>query len=386
MKDDKIYEMLNDAEIDLNEYEVEELSSEEKERYKTRIRMEVKRMNRETKNKKNKNKNMRKIAAGMAAACAVAVGVAGFSNSALADSIYSNTIGKLIGVTQGDKDEKELSDIYSTIGKESTELVSDDQCVLETDRSGVKISVSDVYCDGYLLYYTTTLSTDNEKLNESDWIMGPQSDKVMENVSINETLIQSAIGQPFEKAEDGSYVKMEQIDLSTLTDENDNPIDISDLKDFTVTWSIDTLEGYLSDAWDENGEYQTTTKVSGDWQLSFPVHVDTSKNETIAVNKEDNGVAVSQVIKTGAVLIVDMQLPDITGAPYNDPYNDPDIFIADEAGNAMWWLGGRFTPNEDGSQSERIMLLYNGESTIHISVTNKNGAGESIAELDVDLK
>ena len=67
MKDDKIYEMLNDAEIDLKEYEVEELSSEEKERYKTRIRMEVKRMNRETKNKKNKNKNMRKIAAGMAA-------------------------------------------------------------------------------------------------------------------------------------------------------------------------------------------------------------------------------------------------------------------------------------------------------------------------------
>lgn len=265
-------------------------------------------------------------------------------------------------------------------------MVSDDQCVLETDRSGVKISVSDAYCDGYLLYYTTTLSTDNAELNESDWIMGPQSDKVMENVSINETLIQSAIGQPFEKAEDGSYVKMEQIDLSTLTDENDNPIDISDLKDFTVTWSIDTLEGYLSDAWDENGEYQTTTKVSGDWQLSFPVHVDTSKNETIAVNKEDNGVAVSQVIKTGAVLIVDMQLPDITGAPYNDPYNDPDIFITDEAGNAMWWLGGRFTPNEDGSQSERIMLLYNGESTIHISVTNKNGAGESIAELDVDLK
>lgn len=41
MKDDKIYEMLNDAGIDLNEYEVEELSSEEKERYKTRIRMEV---------------------------------------------------------------------------------------------------------------------------------------------------------------------------------------------------------------------------------------------------------------------------------------------------------------------------------------------------------
>ena len=57
MKDDKIYEMLNDAEIDLNEYEVEELSSEEKERYKTRIRMEVKRMNMETRNKKNCGRN-----------------------------------------------------------------------------------------------------------------------------------------------------------------------------------------------------------------------------------------------------------------------------------------------------------------------------------------
>lgn len=60
MKDDKIYEMLSDAEIDLNEYEVEELSSEEKERYKTRIRMEVKRMNMETRNKNKKNKSIRK--------------------------------------------------------------------------------------------------------------------------------------------------------------------------------------------------------------------------------------------------------------------------------------------------------------------------------------
>ena len=57
MKDDKIYEMLNDAEIDLKEYEVEELSSEEKERYKMRIRMEVKRMNMETRNKKNCGRN-----------------------------------------------------------------------------------------------------------------------------------------------------------------------------------------------------------------------------------------------------------------------------------------------------------------------------------------
>ena len=57
MKDDKIYEMLNDAEIDLKEYEVEELSSEEKERYKTRIRMEGKRMNMETRNKKNCGRN-----------------------------------------------------------------------------------------------------------------------------------------------------------------------------------------------------------------------------------------------------------------------------------------------------------------------------------------
>ena len=114
--------------------------------------------------------------------------------------------------------------------------------------------------------------------------------------------------------------------------------------------------------------------------------VDTSKNETIAVDKEDNGVVVNQVIKTGAVLIVDVQIPDITGTPYNDPYNDPDIFITDEAGNAMWWLGGRMTENGDGSQNERIMLLYNGENAIHVSATNKNGAGESIAELDVDLK
>lgn len=384
MKEDKIYEMLNDAEIDLNEYKIEELSPEEKERYKTRFRMEVRRM----KKKENgrRKKNIRKIAAGMAAACAVAVGVAGFSNSALAEELYSNTIGKLMNVAQKDKDAAELQDIYSTIGQQATELENDGSYVLESEQNGVKINVSDVYCDGYMLYYTTTLTSDNADLNKADWITGPEQEKVLENVSINDMPVQTAISQPFEKADDGSYVKLERIELSSLTNEADEQVDISNLKDFTVTWSIDALEGYLSDAWDENGQYQSTAKVSGDWQLSFPVHVDTSKNETIAVNKEENGVAVTQIVKTGAVLVVDMQIPDITGAPYNDSYNNPDIYITDENGKDMRWIGGDSVDNEDGSRKERIMLLYNGESAIHISVTNKNGAGESIAELDVQLK
>ena len=117
-------------------------------------------------NKENKNKKGRvwKAAAGMAAACAVAVGVTSLANPVLAKEIFSNVFGNLVENAQGEKYEKEDTEMYTKLGKSATAIqdeVSKQQeqgsYVTTMENNGVTVSVSDVYCDGYVLYYTASI-------------------------------------------------------------------------------------------------------------------------------------------------------------------------------------------------------------------------------------
>jgi len=171
-----IYQLLNEVETDFREYEQTELSSREKDYHKQKVLMEVRRMG----NKENKNKKGRvwKAAAGMAAACAVAVGVTSLANPVLAKEIFSNVFGNLVEKAQGEKYEKEDTEMYTKLGKSATAIqdeVSKQQeqgsYVTTMENNGVTVSVSDVYCDGYVLYYTASIKTDNEGLNKADGII-----------------------------------------------------------------------------------------------------------------------------------------------------------------------------------------------------------------------
>ena len=39
------------------------------------------------------------------------------------------------------------------------------------ENNGVTVSVSDIYCDGYVLYYTASIKTDKGELNQADGII-----------------------------------------------------------------------------------------------------------------------------------------------------------------------------------------------------------------------
>ena len=104
-----IYELLNDVVINEKEYEQTEFSDFDKARSKQRVLRKVRAL--EMKNKKN---SRGKAVAAAAAACAVVIGAVGFTNPALADVVYSNTIGKLIENKIGTKDENEAS-LYKTV-------------------------------------------------------------------------------------------------------------------------------------------------------------------------------------------------------------------------------------------------------------------------------
>ena len=89
-------------------------------------------------------------------------------------------------------------------------------------------------------------------------------------------------------------------------------------------------------------------------------------------NKEENGIMVKSAVKTKAGLVVEVELPDFTKAPYNDPYNDPDLGIKDSEGNWLQWMNQKAEMHEDGTSAMQIMVLYDGEKDLTFEVVSKD--------------
>lgn len=381
-----IYRLLNEVGTDFREYEEIELSSEDKERKKQRILMEVKRMEKRT---EKKNGKTWKAAAGAAAACVITVGAFGLANPVQAKELLSSVFGKLIETSQGGKYEQEDTERYSIIGenavavqKEVDKRQGEEGYALTAEQDGVSISVSDVYCDGYVLYYTTTLKTNREELNSADGIVLEKKDGEPYNIKINGVEAAEVI-RPFEKSSDGTFVAAQQLDLMAPYDMGNNPMDLALEEGGTVVvdWTVRQLDGYLWDAWEEDGEYKSTGTASGEWTLRFPVTVDTSQNEAFDINKEENGIVVKRGIKTKAGLVLEVELPDFRNEPYNDKFNDPDLGIKDSEGNWLQWLNQKADLHEDGTSTSQIMVLYDGQKDLSFCVEAKDEEQTKIAEI-----
>ncbi len=368
-----IYRLLNEVGTDFREYEEIELSSEDKERQKQRILMEVKRMEKRT---EKKNRKTWKAAAGAAAACVITVGAFGLANPVQAKELLSSVFGKLIETSQGGKYEQEDTERYSIIGENAVAVQEEvdkrqgeEGYALTAEQDGVSISVSDVYCDGYVLYYTTTLKTNREDLTSADGIVLEKKDGEPYNIKINGVEAAEVI-RPFEKSSDGTFVAVQQLDLMAPYDIDSNPMDLALEEGGTVVvdWTVRQLDGYLWDAWEENGEYKGTGTASGEWTLRFPVTVDTSQNEAFDINKEDNGIIVKRGIKTKAGLVLEVELPDFLG-------------IKDSEGNWLQWLNQKADLHEDGTSTSQIMVLYNGQKDLSFCVEAKDEEQTKIAEI-----
>lgn len=385
-----IYQLLNDVETDFSKYEQDELSVLEKNRHKQTVLREVKRM-------KNKKMKAWKIAAGAAAACAVTIGTVSLANPVFANEIFSSVFGSLVENARGSKYEKEDTDLYTKIGKnaeavqENTGKGEGDNYVTTMENNGVTISVSDVYCDGYVLYFTTTLKTEDEGLNKADGILARIMDDGNKGngpaISIDGTQLAGYSERPFEKTKDGSFVAMNQIDLMSPADSREKEIDLGldEKGTLVVNWDLSELSGYLWDQWDDSGEYMKTGETKGQWNLRFPVTIDRSHNQTYAINKEDNGVQVKNAVKTKAGLVLEVELPDFTKAPYNDPYNDPDLAVKDSSGKCLQWINQKTMQHDDGTATMQIMVLYDGEKDLSFEVTTKDEDQIKLADISFQI-
>lgn len=399
-----IYELLNEVKVDIAEYDVEKLSSEETIRIQTRLFKEMNCM----KKKNGKRAYGIKVAAAVCAMVILAGGV-----TAVAKGMFNQEIEQLIEIAQNDKDGSEQVALYEKVGENmaQAEKITAEEDKLTVEDQGITLSVTDSVCDGYSLYFLIRLSGDEKLLNNSDFIkashewMDTLSDEELKELDMIEYLHTKINGVPtvaqldsYRLVENGDYVMMGRVDLLSMVEQGE--LELKDMEQLKVEYSVRQLVGSDQDKHEfhteeeldeegnivemEMGEYVTTMNVLGDWNLKFTVPVDKSQNKEFVINKEENGILLKKGIKTPLGLVLEVELPDMTKEPYNDVHNDPDIGICN--GNEFaQWIAGYGEIHEDNSHTVLIEVLYDGETEMSLQVANKNVDGSIIADIPFEV-
>ncbi len=397
--EEKIYDLLNDVKTDFSEYDNQMLSSDEARQIEKRLLQEVRKMkvNKRKQAYTKTRKSGKGIRAAVAAAAACAAVSLVVSSQTDAKGLLSSTFQKLIAGSEGSKYEKEEQELYTKIGKQSTQLTADTgkevqkeggkeagKQKLTAKDAGVTMRASDVYCDGYMLYYTLVLETENPELT-ADGIDAIMTDVIKDRPHCNVKIAGQDDGMGlfvFRRQKDGTFISVQNYCFYGQTE----PKTYQDGEIVPIAITIEQLVGVDFDNHREDGEYVYTEPASGEWKLSIPVKVETSGNRTQTINQEDNGVKLASVTKAKATLNLVLEEPNFTKEPYNDKYNDPDILIKDKNGNMLQWVGSYDDIQKDGSHVQSIALIDTGEEDYVLEVTNKNVDGKTIARIEFSVE
>lgn len=390
-----IYELLNDVKVDVAEFEEEKLSDQEVSRIQNQL---FKEMNRMKKKEQNYKRSYRmKVAA---AACAVVVLAGGVT--AFASGMFNDEINSLISSARGTKTEQEEVQVYEKVGAAMAQAEEEKgkMAQVTAEDQGLKLSVTDLFCDGFTLYYTATLEGDAALINDADliapseeWVKELPAEQQTEDVALPFKVngVSTYVNEAFRRSENGNYVMMGKIDLLAMMQSGE--LDLSNVETLDVEYQAHRFVGQDLDTKvqvetgvDENGNkyieetYKETMSVDGDWKLAFQVPVDRSKNQESVLDQEVNGIVLKKVTRTDLGLVIEAELPDLTQAPYNDKFNDPDIAVV-SGDTCLQWLSGYTNLHEDNSTTHTFMVLYNGEADLKLQVTEKNEDAAVIAEI-----
>lgn len=390
-----IYELLNDVKVDVAEFEAEKLSDQEVSRIQSQLWKEMNRMKKKEQNYKRSYRM--KVAAAACAAVVLAGGVTAF-----ASGMFNDEINSLISIVRGTKTEQEDVQVYEKVGAAMAQAEAEKGKMeqVTAEDQGLKLSVTDLFCDGFTLYYTATLQGDASLVNDADFIAASwewvkelpveqQTEDLVLPVKVNG--VSTYVDEIFRRSENGDYVMMGKVDLLAMMQSGE--LDLTGVDTLDVEYQVRRWVGKDTDTMvqkdvgvDEQGDryveetYKETMSVDGDWKLAFQVPVDHSKNLESVLDKEENGIVLKKVTKTELGLVVEVEMPDLTQAPYNDPFNDPDIGVV-SGDTCLQWLSGYTNLHEDNSSTYTFMVLYDGESDLKLQVTAKNETADLIAEI-----
>lgn len=182
--------------------------------------------------------------------------------------------------------------------KSERNMNADTEAGTIADSSGIEVMISDVYFDGYDLYYTLSVRTEDEELNSSEFLtplnfMEGDPLPFFASAFINETEVTSVLMQP-RKSEDGSFVQLVRISMDSANLTSTDTLDVR--LDFNAVGGTK-----LEDIGTYDGAYQEAMghkTVRGNWKLAFRTSADLSGTRSLISPSENQGFTVAKAAAT----------------------------------------------------------------------------------------
>ena len=177
------------------------------------------------------------------------------------------------------------------------------------EASGVEVMVSDVYFDGYDLYYTFSIRTEDDELNSSEFLTPLnfiEGDPLpfFASASINGTDVTSVFMQP-RKSEDGSFVQLVRISMDSTGLTSADALEVS--LDFNAVGGT-----RLEDIGTYDGAYREAMghkTIRGSWKLAFQAAADPSGSRSLVGQPENQGFSIIKAAATPSNLHLTVRIP-----------------------------------------------------------------------------
>lgn len=177
------------------------------------------------------------------------------------------------------------------------------------DDSGVEVMISDVYFDGYDLYYTLSIRTEDEELNSSEFLTPLnfiEGDPLpfFAPAFINGTEVTSVFMQP-RKSDDGSFVQLVRISMDSAGLTSADSLEVR--LDFNAVGGTRLEDiGTYKGAYHEAMGHKT---IRGNWKLAFRTSADPSGSRSLSSPSKNQGFTVTKAAATPSSLHLTILVP-----------------------------------------------------------------------------
>ena len=179
----------------------------------------------------------------------------------------------------------------------------------EAECEGIKITASEIYSDGFSVYVTAEIYVEAGGLNNIPGDIAHKSMYLMGTYQLegNDTVFEMENDNLYGKVvDDHTFIGMTKLNLDDVYVENG-----------VLKWNL-TMIGYDDVTLDVN---DIAHRVKGEWNLAFPVSVDTENTKIIEVDHSENGYTLEKVVVTPYQIATFVELPEEHAETYVVAFN-----------------------------------------------------------------
>lgn len=267
---------------------------------------------------------------------------------------------------------------YKEIAEHAEKITAPGKTATDT---GITITASDAYYDGYNMFFTLALTAEGEEYGDADgfnmlWYEEGDAIPFAAEPVVNGISAPSRYPLQLKKNEDGTFICFVQVGylpefVEGYTEDNSEAEVSIECNALGIHLANDTT---VYNSFTE--EMKASKVIEGTWNLTFQVSVDPSDNESVELEAENNGFVVTKAIKTPSNFIIGI----ITPAEWIS--SNPAFQLFDADGNRIYLLMEmESTILDDGRMYQEWLAERTDATEFTLKAIDKNSSTEELIQI-----